>query len=118
MGTTDDHEKLQPVPQLCFGRVEKDGTVLDGSGNFTVQRIADGQYMVEFAAGLFSDPPICIGQSQSRGMTDFNYHGANTRDNTKVVYANANAVKFATGDQFGQLSDWRFAFIAIGGVGS
>ena len=93
-----------------WGSIEKNGTIVSGSGGFSVKRESTGNYTVLFNTA-FNNNPAVVGSQWGYGS------GENTRDNVIFPTLSAGSVTVQTGDGGGNYSDRNFSFVAIGNVG-
>ena len=92
-----------------WGSVQGNGTVVDGSGGFTVKRESTGTYQLSFSTA-FTKTPAIVGSQWGYGG------GQNTLDNVIFPALSGSGATIQTGDSYGKYSDRNFSFVAIGSI--
>jgi hypothetical protein len=103
------------------GTFGEDGQVLitaSESEDPTVKRVGNGNYEVVFNVP-FDDPPAVVATSHSRGEfptneVDWDFSGAPTTNNSKIVATDCTKVKLAAGTRDGEPWDWIVGWHALG----
>ncbi|WGS47908.1 hypothetical protein LFL97_38940 (plasmid) [Burkholderia sp. JSH-S8] len=93
-----------------WGSVQGNGTIVDGSGGFTVRRESTGTYQLSFNSAFANNPAI-VGSQWGYGG------GQNTLDNVIFPALSGSGATVQTGDSNGKYTDRNFSFIAIGSIG-
>jgi len=92
-----------------FGSIQSNGTIVSGSGNFSVKRESTGNYTILFNTPFNNNPAITASQ--------WGYgSGESTLDNVIFPSVSGGSASAQTGDGGGHYSDRNFSFIAIGNV--
>jgi len=92
-----------------WGSIEKDGTIVSGSGGFSVKRESTGNYSILFK-NQFTNNPAMTGAQWGYGS------GESTLDNVIFPSLSGGGATVQTGDGGGHYTDRNFSFIAIGNI--
>ena len=92
-----------------WGSVLGNGTVVDGSGGFTVRRESTGTYQLSFNSAFVNNPAI-VGSQWGYGG------GQNTLDNVIFAALSGSGATIQTGDANGKYTDRNFSFVVIGSI--
>ncbi|WP_157648996.1 hypothetical protein [Burkholderia ubonensis] len=96
------------MARIVWGTVSSNGSIQNGSGDFTVENIGTGKYTISFSPGFSALPGIVGSQN------NFNNPNQSNTDGISVPYVNKNSCQINTGDGKGSADNRSFAFIAIG----
>ena len=94
--------------RTIWGTVNANGTILSGSGDFSVNRVDNGQYQIQFNDD-FAATPAMVGSQVLYGKLS-----ENPVDNVVFPFLNKNGATAITGDSEGKHTDRSFSFIATG----
>lgn len=92
-----------------WGSVQGNGTIVDGSGGFTVKRESTGTYQLSFSTAFTKTPAATASQWGYGG-------GQNTLDNVIFPALSGNGATIQTGDSNGKYTDRNFSFVIIGSI--
>lgn len=92
-----------------WGSVQSNGTVVDGSGGFSVRRESNGTYQLSFNTAFIKTPAI-VGSQWGYG------NGQDTRDNVIFPALSGSGATIQTGDSNGKYTDRNFSFVVIGSI--
>ncbi|VWD58933.1 MULTISPECIES: hypothetical protein [Burkholderia cepacia complex] len=92
-----------------WGSVQGNGTVVDGSGGFTVKRESTGTYQLSFSTAFIKTPAATASQWGYGG-------GQNTLDNVIFPALSGSGATIQTGDANGKYTDRNFSFVIIGTI--
>lgn len=92
-----------------FGSIQSNGTIVSGSGNFSVKRESNGNYTILFNTPFTNNPAI-VGSQWGFGS------GQSTLDNVIFSTVSGGSAEVQTGDSKGNYTDRNFSFIAIGNI--
>ena len=93
---------------ISWGYINADGTIKDGSGDFTVTRVDNGVYQVSFSREFIATPAVVGSQTGYGSLGQANTDG--------VAFPFVEQISFTakTGDSKGSAQNRSFSFIAIG----
>ncbi|WP_256979337.1 MULTISPECIES: hypothetical protein [unclassified Burkholderia] len=92
-----------------WGSVQGNGTVVDGSGGFTVKRESTGTYQLSFSTAFIKTPAATASQWGYGG-------GQSTLDNVIFPALSGSGATIQTGDANGKYTDRNFSFVIIGTI--
>jgi hypothetical protein len=93
------------------GLVNKDGSILGGTGGFIVDRVDTGIYSVIFTPPFLTTPVVVTSQVFPNDLLS---KGGNTRDNSLLIGVSHDRVRIKTGNGNGDADNRVFTFIAMG----
>ncbi|WP_157915389.1 hypothetical protein [Burkholderia ubonensis] len=96
------------MSRIIWGTIDKNGSILNGSGDFTVENVSSGKYAISFSPGFSALPGIVGSQN------NYNDSGQANSDGVAFPFVNKNSCQANTGNSTGSLQNRSFAFIAIG----
>jgi hypothetical protein len=96
--------------QFVYGYIDSDGTVISGSGIYTVDHDDTGVYSVTFENEFADKPAVTVAQVYTG---DKDYGGGYLSDNAVIIYIDTRMAKFLTGTGENH-RDRQFSFIAMG----
>ncbi|UXU86500.1 hypothetical protein [Burkholderia sp. S-53] len=96
------------MARIVWGTIDKNGSILNGSGDFTVENVSSGKYSISFSPG-FSALPGVVGS-----QNNYNETGQANSDGVAFPFVNKNSCQANTGNNSGSLQNRSFAFVAIG----
>ncbi|WP_431822346.1 hypothetical protein [Burkholderia sp. F1] len=96
------------MTRIVWGSIDANGGVLNGSGDFTVERVDNGKYTVAFNPGFSKLPGVVASQN------NFDQTNQSNMDGVAIPFVNVNFCQLNTGDDQHHLQNRSFAFIAIG----
>ena len=99
--------------RLAFGNVNANGTVRNGSGDFSVKKEATGTYTISFS-GAFAKVPAMLLTQNYKDWTDFKFASGDTRDNAVLVAIDISHARVITGQDNGSKADRNFGFLVVG----
>src|SRR5579883_438564 len=113
-------QALQPtvkvVQSACWGNIRADGTIFDGSGNFTVTKAGTGVYDIAFKSAFASVPTVVVTQvfpikDTTNTMGDTTSAGGSVLDNAVVVGILKGQCRIQIGGGDGAAADRNFSFL-------
>jgi len=96
------------MARIVWGTIDKNGSILNGSGDFTVENVSSGKYSISFSPGFSALPGIVGSQN------NFNETGQANSDGVAFPFVNKNSCQVNTGNNSGSLQNRSFAFVAVG----
>ncbi|WP_124492096.1 hypothetical protein [Burkholderia stagnalis] len=96
------------MARIIWGTINSDGSIKNGSGDFSVENTESGKYAISFNPG-FSALPGVVATQNNYGDT-----GQSNLDGVVVPFVNNSYCQINTGNNSNKFQNRSFAFIAIG----
>ncbi|WP_232457871.1 hypothetical protein, partial [Burkholderia ubonensis] len=98
----------EKMARIIWGSINSDGTIRNGSGDFSVENTEAGKYAISFNPG-FSATPGVVATQNNYGDT-----GQSNLDGVVVPFVNNSYCQINTGNNSNKFQNRSFAFVAIG----
>ncbi|GAB6260599.1 hypothetical protein [Photobacterium sp. R1] len=94
--------------KIVYGNIDKNGNIVSGSGDFTVENVGAGHYKVGFKQAFHLAPSVVGSQ------TDYDSSNQSPLDNIVFPFVETTGFSANVGGANGSFQNRSFSFIAIG----